>query len=144
MVEVGALFQKLGRLLWAEPGHDCVNYTAPEALTLHVDPNLLVLALINLIRNALQAVDGQSDGQVHVEASLSPSGPLITVTDTGPGISPEWQETIFTPFFSTKEGGSGIGLSLTRRIMQLHDAGLTVHSIPGRTTFTLHFCTIEG
>ena len=60
--------------------------------------------------------------------------------DDGPGIPPDVQEKIFVPFFSTKEDGSGIGLSLSRQIMRLHGGHISVRSTPGEgTTFTLRF-----
>ncbi len=138
-VEATPLFQKLNRLLAAEPGHSSVSYQVAGEVSIQADPNLLVLALINLIRNAIQAIDGQPGGEVKVEASLSGSCPVITVTDNGPGILPEHIPHIFIPFFSTKTEGSGIGLSLSHRIMQLHGGELAVESAPGRTTFTLRF-----
>ncbi|MBU4202602.1 MAG: hypothetical protein KKD59_01365, partial [Acidobacteria bacterium] len=64
----------------------------------------------------------------------------IQIIDNGPGISKENLEKIFIPSFSTKEGGSGIGLSLSRQIMRQHGGAISVHSIPGKTTvFTLRF-----
>lgn len=61
-----------------------------------------VLALINLIRNALQAIEGQADAIVSVEALETDGRVYITITDNGPGISPKLLSAIFTPFFSTK------------------------------------------
>ena len=102
--------------------------------------NLIVLALINLIRNALQAIEGQADAIVSVEALEADGRVYITITDNGPGISPELLSAIFTPFFSTKSGGSGIGLSISHRIMRLHGGDLTVDSLPGvRTEFRMTF-----
>jgi signal transduction histidine kinase len=65
---------------------------------------------------------------------------IIRVMDNGPGIPEENLEKIFVPFFSTKEGGSGIGLSLSRQIMRLHRGAISVHSEPNvQTVFTLVF-----
>lgn len=138
-VELQQLFHKLNRLLQAEPnGHQV--YYAPSDMFIQADPNLLTLALINLIRNAIQAVSNQADGKVIVETYYKNNRATITITDNGPGIPPEQLSVVFTPFFSTKEGGSGIGLSLSRRIMQLHGGELTVTSEPGeRTSFMLTF-----
>jgi two-component system nitrogen regulation sensor histidine kinase NtrY len=64
----------------------------------------------------------------------------IEVTDNGPGIIPEAIERVFVPFFTTKKTGSGIGLALSRQIMQMHNGTLTVQSEPDvQTTFTLRF-----
>lgn len=137
-VPITSLFQKMERLLCAEPGSDRIRFSSAEALTVRVDQNLIVLALINLIRNALQAIEGQADGIVSVEALKTDGRVYITITDNGPGISPELLSAIFTPFFSTKSGGSGIGLSISHRIMRLHGGDLTVDSLPGvRTEFRM-------
>ncbi|MCB0296648.1 MAG: ATP-binding protein, partial [Calditrichaeota bacterium] len=65
---------------------------------------------------------------------------LIQVEDNGPGILPEVLDKIFIPFFTTKKGGSGIGLSLSRQIMRLHRGTISVQSeINTRTVFTLRF-----
>jgi signal transduction histidine kinase len=66
--------------------------------------------------------------------------PEIQVSDNGPGIPPEILEQIFVPFFTTREKGSGIGLSLSRQIMRLHGGSLQVRSVPGKeTVFTMGF-----
>ena len=147
-VSVPALFTKLERLLQAEPRSERVVYCDGKAdrstgkeLQVYGDANLLTLALINLIRNALQAVEGQEDGIVRVDTCAGATGHLlIIITDNGPGIPPERLSAIFTPFFSTKSGGSGIGLPISQRIMQLHGGQLSVSSIPNvRTEFRMEF-----
>ena len=137
-VPITSLFRKMERLLCAEAGSDRIRFSSAADLTVHADQNLIVLALINLIRNALQAIEGQVDGIVSVEALETGGRVYITITDNGPGISPELLSAIFTPFFSTKSGGSGIGLSISHRIMRLHGGDLTVDSLPGvRTEFRM-------
>lgn len=144
-VSVQALLAKLERLLQAEPGSGRIIYEVDKPtggeLQLYGDANLITLALINLIRNALQAVEGQKDGIVRVDACAGATGRLlITITDNGPGIPPERLSAVFTPFYSTKSGGSGIGLPISRRIMQLHGGQLSVSSIPDvRTEFRMEF-----
>jgi len=78
---------------------------------------------------------------VAVEARIDDKGrTVIRVTDNGPGIDEAAVQNIFVPFFTTKSGGSGIGLSLSRQIMRLHRGDLTVSSEPHRTTvFTMRF-----
>lgn len=142
---VQQLFTKLNRLLCAEPDSCRVQYLLTHDSCLQADPNLLVLALINLIRNALQAIVGQPDGIVKVKMSGTASHPCITVTDNGPGIPPERLSAIFTPFFTTKTGGSGIGLSISERIMQLHGGRIRVSSTPNvQTTFVLEFSSAQA
>ena len=148
MVTIQALFTKLERLLQAEPGSERIVYSGGKAgkstdkeLQIYGDVNLVTLALINLIRNALQAVEGQRDGIVRVDAYAGATGRLfITITDNGPGIPPERLSAVFTPFYSTKSGGRGIGLPISQRIMQLHGGQLSVLSIQNvRTTFKMEF-----
>lgn len=139
-MDVQSLFDKLERLLCAEPGHLRVRYIVKGNVFVLADQNLIVLALINLIRNALQAISGKPDGAILVEAAITGRSTVITVTDNGPGIPAELSTEIFTPFFSTKPGGSGIGLSISQRIMQLHGGEISVVSVPNvRTVFTLEF-----
>lgn len=139
-INMQSLFDKLERLLCAEPDHERVRYIVKDNMLLVADQNLIVLALINLIRNALQAIKGKPDGKIVVEATLVANSPVITVTDNGPGIPSELMSSIFTPFFSTKSGGSGIGLSISQRIMQLHSGQISVSSVPNVcTVFRLEF-----
>lgn len=140
-IHIQDIFTKLSCLLCAEPGSNRIHYQSMCKLTLQADPGLIVLALINLIRNALQAINNQPEGSITVCCYQEETKQLyITITDNGPGIPPNLLSAIFTPFFSTKSGGSGIGLPISRRIMQLHGGQLTVSSVPNvRTTFTLRF-----
>lgn len=113
----------------------------PEELDLTADQELIEQILINLVRNAMQAVDGWPDAQIRMVAFLGDRGrSVIQVSDNGPGIEPEAMEKIFIPFFTTKKDGSGIGLSLSRQIMRQHAGTMAVSSEPDRkTTFTLRF-----
>jgi len=113
----------------------------PQSLELAADPELVEQVLINLLLNALQAVNGQKGARIELSAHLDDRGKIIIqVIDNGPGIPEENLEKIFVPFFSTKEGGTGIGLSLSHQIMRLHRATISVHSVPNvQTVFTLVF-----
>ncbi len=113
----------------------------PETLELSADPELIEQVLINLLLNAFQAVEGKQNAKIELAALLNERGRIIIqVTDNGPGIQEENLEKIFIPFFSTKEGGSGIGLSLSRQIMRLFKGGIGVRSEPDvKTVFTLRF-----
>lgn len=139
-IAVSSLFEKLSGLLRAERDYERICFHDSDKLVISADLNLLVLALINLIRNALEAIAGRPDGRVWVEARLFPGEIQISVADNGPGISLDILPVLFTPFFTTKLGGTGIGLSLSRRIMRLHGGDLRVTSLPEiRTVFTLVF-----
>lgn len=115
--------------------------TDPPQLTALADKNMIEQVLINLIKNAIQAFDDQPDKTIELNAFTSDKGrPVISVRDNGPGIDPEALDKIFIPFFSTKKSGSGIGLSLSRQIMRVHDGRISVKSKLGEgTEFLLKF-----
>ena len=105
-------------------------------VSISADADLLRHALLNVVRNALDAMpDG---GRLQVSAQYSGAACEISVTDTGLGIPDEVRQRIFEPFFSTKESGSGIGLAMTMRVLQLHGGSVDVDCASGHgTTFCL-------
>ncbi|QIA06587.1 sensor histidine kinase [Draconibacterium halophilum] len=110
------------------------NVTPPE-LELHADEKQISQVLINLVKNAYQANEDNKNAKITIKATVNETGhPSILVTDNGPGISDELMDKIFVPFFTTKENGSGIGLSISRQIMQLHGGSLKMSSVPGKYT----------
>lgn len=113
----------------------------PEDLELFIDEKLISQVLINLGKNALQAVASVEKGRVLMVAGIETNGKkYIDIRDNGPGIPPDVIDEIFVPFFTTKSEGTGIGLSLSKRVMQLHGGGIQVHSIPNKeTVFRLTF-----
>jgi PAS domain S-box-containing protein len=116
-----------------------VTVTPPE-MELFADENLISQVLINLTKNALQANEKNPEGKIQVIAGFnSEHRPEIRVVDNGPGIPDEILEQIFVPFFTTRENGSGIGLSLSRQIMRLHGGSLQARSVPGKETM---FCLL--
>tara|TARA_R110002051_G_scaffold143507_5_gene216471 strand:- start:15583 stop:16929 length:1347 start_codon:yes stop_codon:yes gene_type:complete len=111
----------------------------PEDLELYIDEKQLTQILLNLGKNAQQALEGQDQGSIVIKAGVEPQGKkFITVTDDGPGISPEMLDEVFVPFFTTKSTGTGIGLSLSKQIMRMHGGSIRVTSTE-TTTFTLTF-----
>jgi two-component system nitrogen regulation sensor histidine kinase NtrY len=113
----------------------------PENLKITADDQLIEQVLINLIKNAIQALENKNEKTIHLKSYIDNKGrKLIQVTDNGEGIIPDVIEKIFIPFFTTKQNGSGIGLSLSRQIMRLHGGSITVFSEPDKgTIFTLSF-----
>ena len=98
----------------------------PDGLMLYADPNLIRQLLINLLKNAVQAI-GDNQGRILVHAYADKDEHVfINVSNNGPAISNELARQIFVPFFTTKQEGSGIGLSLTRQIMKLSGGTITL------------------
>ena len=113
----------------------------PLDLTLYADHELLEAVLINLLKNALEALENTPNPKISLLASLDDrQRPILQITDNGSGIIAPALSKIFIPFYSTKPHGSGIGLSLARKILSLHRASIRVTSIPNQqTTFLLRF-----
>jgi two-component system nitrogen regulation sensor histidine kinase NtrY len=113
----------------------------PESLELTADPDLVEQVLINLMMNAIQALKDKEDGKIELLSYLNEHDRvIIAVVDNGPGIPEDIRDRVFTPFYTTKKTGSGIGLSLSRQIMRLHKGNITFNSIPDeKTTFIMRF-----
>ncbi len=109
----------------------------PAARWVLADPGLLRTALMNLVLNAQQAMT-ERGGELLVETRGRAREVEISITDTGPGIPADLQERVFRPWFSTKEGGTGLGLPTARRIVEELAGELQLHSEVGRgTRFTV-------
>jgi two-component system, NtrC family, sensor kinase len=110
----------------------------PEDPTGYVDANQIRQCLINLVRNAADAVSVKGGGDVVLRTRTERSRVEIAVEDNGVGIASELIPRLFDPFYSTKEGGNGLGLALTQQIVRDHGGEIHVASRVGRgTTFTL-------
>ncbi|MDR1880987.1 MAG: HAMP domain-containing histidine kinase [Tannerellaceae bacterium] len=128
------------------PGGYSFAYTVmPPNLYLNADRALIEQALINLLKNAAEASPGEAPPVVRVDACIREGVPVIAVTDRGCGILPEALDKVFVPFYTTKPGGSGIGLSICRQIIHRHGGEITVSSETEKgTTFTLWFSHPEA
>ncbi len=108
------------------------------SLQLLMDRKLIEQVMINLVKNAMEACDGNPQGLIKLSAYSSNEHTFIEVEDNGKGIPAEVAENMFVPFFTTKEKGSGIGLSLSRQFVRLHGGTLDFRSVPGeKTVFTI-------
>jgi len=105
------------------------------------DEKLLSQVVINLLNNAIDALKTTEVKTITLGTTENAIGKLkISITDNGTGINEDEIEKIFIPFYTTKENGSGIGLSLSRQIMRLHKGSISAFSIPGKQTiFMLNF-----
>ncbi len=119
----------------------------PENFNFNIDERLLDQVLINLMKNAIQSLEESKneapagwEPQLYIVMSCTENNKTISVIDNGKGISDAVHDHIFTPFYTTKESGSGIGLSVSRQIMKLHHGNILLDSTPyENTTFSLVF-----
>ena len=105
---------------------------------LNADESQITQVLVNLIKNAIESIEECKNGQITISLQGG-SNPQISVSNNGKPIPPEIVPHMFVPFFTTKETGTGIGLSISRYIMRLHGGNLKYHSIDGWTVFTMLF-----
>jgi len=118
---------------------DIKCYLPADLPLMELNGELLSQAFLNLLLNAQQAMP--EGGELTIQASLEPgpgdpgpNGIALVFIDTGKGIAPEVLGRVFRPFFSTKPGGSGLGLPTTRKIIEAHDGTIEVQSEVGRGT----------
>ena len=143
-ISISQLFEQLQTLLHQQlesNGITLEKQLQPEELILFGDQNQIEQVLINLIQNAIHALEEAQEKSIYLQAYIDEAGKIILeVRDTGKGIEEEALNKIFIPFFTTKNKGSGIGLSLSKQIMRRHKGNIQVRSILGEgTTFKLIF-----
>ena len=137
-VTLAELFNGIAELI----PNDSISFAQPAPqISIKADRTQIEQVLINIIKNAIEACAEVPSPQIQVKSSVSETGTVsITVSDNGPGILPNVLDKIFIPFFTTKENGSGIGLSLCKQIMHLHGGNITARSTPEQgSEFTLFF-----
>ncbi len=144
LVDVQSLLEKtvlLGKVGFPDAHVNYSSRLSEPGLHILADENLISQVLNNLLKNSVEALSGQEKGEIILQASRNGLNQVeISVTDNGPGIASDLINEIFVPFFTTRENGNGIGLSLSRQIMRLHGGTLKVRSTPGKeTVFTLAF-----
>ena len=112
-----------------------------QNLEIYADEKLITQVLLNLSKNAIQALRNTDNAQMQIISGITEKGKkFITIKDNGPGIQPDMMNEIFVPFYTSKQDGTGIGLSLSKQIMLMHGGNLTAHSIPDQeTSFSLFF-----
>ena len=115
----------------------------PPETKLAADPTFLQRILTNLVNNAVQAMP--EGGDLTIEGAQEDNTTAITITDTGVGIPPEVQTKIFTPMFTTKAKGQGLGLAVVKRLIEAQGGTISFQSQPGKgTTFTVRLPTQSG
>ncbi len=143
-ISVRELFDRIAILFqprFKDKGIQYEKHITPPDLKFEADLELIENVIINLIQNAMEAMEEIADPRLSFVAETSELNQVqISITDNGKGISADAMERIFLPYYSTKPNNSGIGLSLSQQIMLLHKARLEVISQPGEgATFTMIF-----
>ena len=116
-----------------------VSHQDPD-LEIKADPNLMEQVMINLIKNGIEALGQAENRSIEIVSGGDKNSRYISITDNGCGIAEAELEEIFVPFYSSKDEGSGIGLSLSKQIMLMHGGNIVVRSEPGKgSTFKLLF-----
>jgi two-component system, NtrC family, nitrogen regulation sensor histidine kinase NtrY len=142
-VRLKELLDKVAQLMKTELKKTKINFTyecESEYLTIQADFDMIEQVLINLLKNAKEALSETDEPVLKLIGRYDENVVKVEVIDNGPGIIKEAIDHIFVPFYTTKRSGSGIGLSLSRQIMQMHNGSINVESEPEvKTTFTLRF-----
>jgi nitrogen fixation/metabolism regulation signal transduction histidine kinase len=137
------MLEEMGELMRIELQKQAVRLSVcvePAELCLWADRSLLEQVLINLLTNSLQALRHTDEPEIRLLAGMEQEKLVVQVMDNGPGIPADKLDQVFVPFFSTKEAGSGIGLNLSRNIINLHGGSIRLSSPPGGpTVFSLYF-----
>lgn len=113
-----------------------------DSVIFPLDKNGMVRVVSNLVKNSIESIDGT--GTITLSASLIDDALTVKVQDTGLGIPEDLLPNVFTPFFTTKETGTGIGLSYVKETVEAHGGAVDIHSEEGKgTVVTLHFPTLK-
>jgi nitrogen fixation/metabolism regulation signal transduction histidine kinase len=131
----------LAKAEWDDPGVLLVSAVEPSGLYVYADRDLLEPVLLNLLRNAWQATKDVGEPRIALRGRLNRRGnTVIEIGDNGHGVPDEIATKIFVPFFTTREGGSGVGLALARQVMIAHGGFIRLGKNRGAgTEFTLTF-----
>ncbi|MEW5747093.1 MAG: ATP-binding protein [Nitrospirota bacterium] len=134
-VEIDALLEDVLALVWAKAEADGIAIVRESTTKaeLVVDPDLFKSCIMNVITNAFHAMGAvPGKGLLRVKEEVVGDEFVLTIADNGEGVSPEHRERIFEPFFSTKQNGLGLGLPMTRRVMEEHGGRVELNSTPGK------------
>jgi len=136
-VNVEKLFTNLGGLLTTDLSRKAIKLKTKykdQSQKFLADPILIEQVMINLVKNSVEALAFSESPEIILTFNIIDGRNIIEIRDNGCGIEEDNLEEIFVPFYSTKEEGSGIGLSLSRQIIQLHSGNILVRSTPGVVT----------
>lgn len=145
-LRLGSLNEQVERVLdlysaqAREAGIEILRYLDPDLPSIRLEPETLQAALVNLVKNSLEAMPG--GGQLVARTRLTRTGVALDLIDTGVGMDEKTAMRMFDAFYTTKNGGTGLGLPTARKIIEAHGGFIAVNSEVGRgTQFTLEFPT---
>jgi two-component system nitrogen regulation sensor histidine kinase NtrY len=141
--EINPLLQRVAGLFREEADQQETTIklvTSVDSPVINIDGEMIEQVLINLVKNAMEAVKKRVTRDITISTRSGQKEIIISVEDSGRGIPRDQMDSIFIPFFSTRESGTGIGLSFSQHVMRLHGGQIRVSSIPDRgSVFQLHF-----
>ncbi|MDA8214327.1 MAG: HAMP domain-containing sensor histidine kinase [Nitrospiraceae bacterium] len=133
-VRVGELLEDVMALIWAKAEADEINITKDYSadVQIDVDTDLFKSCILNIITNAFHAMETSQRKILKIKTELIDNEFILSITDTGMGVSHENLSRIFEPFFSTKQNGLGLGLPMTMRVMEEHGGRVDFNSVEGK------------
>ncbi len=138
-VHIIPLLQNVTDLMQLRAGEKEISFQYEyqnEAFVIHADMQQMEQALINIVKNAVEAID--QEGTITIITRKNPKH--LIIRDSGKGISPGFEEHLFSPFYSTKKDGQGVGLTVIREILSNHGFDFSLKTIaPGVTEFRINF-----
>ena len=138
---IGEILDNVSAIIMPQIQKQQIDYQIDNQATdqvINCEPVMIGQVLVNLISNAAQALEDTPDARIVVNISDCDEWMLITVTDNGPGMDSDVMANLFEPFFTTKEKGLGLGLTISRRIVESQNGTLTVKAVePNGTAFTI-------
>jgi two-component system nitrogen regulation sensor histidine kinase NtrY len=138
-VHIHQLLQNVTGLMQLRAGEKEITFQNDfhqEDFTINADIQQMEQALINIVKNAMEAIDEQ--GTINISTQVNPK--QLIIRDSGKGISPEFEDFLFSPFYSTKKDGQGVGLTVIREILFNHGFDFSLKTIAqGVTEFRINF-----
>jgi len=135
MVNVKQLLDDIIDLIWAKAEVEKIKIVKDynDPVELYLDPDLFKTCVLNVVTNAFHAMASKEEGGVlAIKTAIDGNAFILSISDEGEGVSEENRSKIFEPFFSTKENGLGLGLPMTKRVIEEHGGTVDFTSVPGK------------
>lgn len=135
-IELNAFLEKQVQLYNSREHLDISFHSTGEPLFVFIDQSQLLRSFMNLLQNAVQSIPDETEGKIIIRLLREKDHALICITDNGSGIPEEKKEKIFKPYFTTKSSGTGLGLAMTQKIIEMTNGAIWFESEEGKgTTF---------